>query len=133
MKVNKTPEIKKIVEKCYPDYKGRKFELTAYDPAKVFKCECNYWDGGTRSYWVGYNLVTGESMQIPGQNPILNAYAPSGFLPENIIIVEHRFFCGQDIGIRIHVHPNNMAKLLPAKKEEETNLGRWKDIILGDK
>ena len=125
MKVNKTPEIKQIVEACYPDYKGRKFSIQTYDPDKPFECHDNYWDGGTRRYWTGYNLRTGEHKAVPGQNPILNAQGPEGFLAEDVAIVEHLFFCGHDCGITIHVHPNNMAKLLPA----DTQTDGWVNVI----
>ena len=33
--------------------------------------------------------------------------------PETLV-VEHTYFCGQDCGIRIYVHPDNMPKLLTA-------------------
>lgn len=113
MKVQKTSEIKKIVEATFPDYKGRKFYIKPYDPDKPFQCHDNYWDGGTRRYWAGINLATGESVAIPGQNPLLNAKGPEGLLPENVAIVEHLIFCGHDCGITIHVHPNNLKALLP--------------------
>jgi hypothetical protein len=33
-------------------------------------------------------------------------------LPENVACIEHCYFCGKDAGIRIHVNPANMTKLL---------------------
>ena len=112
MKVNKTPEIRKILSMTFPDYRGRKFSIRPYDPAKPFQCHNNYWDGGTKSYYVGVNIATGAVVEIPKANPYVQAEGQKGFLAENIMIVEHSYFCGRDCGIIFHVHPNNMRKLV---------------------
>ena len=35
-------------------------------------------------------------------------------LPSGVICVEHSIFCGKDVGIRIHVNPENLVSMLPA-------------------
>ena len=41
-------------------------------------------------------------------------------LVPGIAVVEHSMFCGKDMGLTFHVHPDNAAKLLPAPTAELT-------------
>jgi hypothetical protein len=34
-------------------------------------------------------------------------------LPAGVICVEHSIFCGKDVGIRIHLNPENLVSMLP--------------------
>src|SRR5208282_4301670 len=41
-------------------------------------------------------------------------------LPAGIAMVVHSMFCGKDMGLTFHVHPDSAAKLLPAGGEPLT-------------
>jgi hypothetical protein len=105
--------IRKIVSRAYPSYRGRKFRLNVSD--SPINC-ASYWDGGSRDYFCFANLATGEvSQQLPAQSafdrPIRGIQDVT--LPPGFVCVEHSIFCGKDIGITIHVLPENAAKFLP--------------------
>ena len=73
------------------------------------------WEGGSRSYFTFLRLDTFEQAAMPAQSgydaQIRGADAIT--LPENVACIEHSIFCGKDAGIRIHVNPANITKLLP--------------------
>ena len=115
MKIKADKFIKGLVSKAYPNYTGRKFRLTVAE--RPINCT-SYWDGGSRDYFVFANLSTGEvSSQVPAQSAFDRSLSgcEAIHLPEGFVCLEHSIFCGRDTGITIHVHPNNMARLLSAQ------------------
>jgi hypothetical protein len=54
-------EAKPIVSKCFPAYNGRRFFVETRESVTLRN---TYWDGGSRSYYCGYNLRTGEAGQL---------------------------------------------------------------------
>jgi hypothetical protein len=104
--------VKRILQATYPSYRGRKITLVAQSYPLNVK---SYWDGGSRSFFMFLRLDTFQAVAMPAQS----AYdaqgrgADSVTLPEGIACVEHCIFCGKDTGIRIHVNPANITKLLP--------------------
>ena len=102
----------RILAATYPDYRGRKIFIVpqAY-PLDVR----SYWDGGSRSYYTFLNLATFERAAMPAQSAFDRqlAGADSVTLPTGIACIEHVIFCGKDLGIRIHVNPDNVARILP--------------------
>jgi len=108
-------DIKPILEVTYPDYRGRKFSLTFQEHYYM----SDYWYGGSRTYVKALKLENGQikisSPEAEAQNPY-NSKAHTAFdIPKNVALVEHTYFCGQDIGINIIVHPDSslLPKLLP--------------------
>jgi hypothetical protein len=113
VKINPDAFIRSLVSRAYPSYNGRKFRLDVSD--SPINC-ASYWDGGSRDYFVFANLATGEvSQQLPAQSafdkPIRGIQDVT--LPLGFVCLEHSIFCGKDIGITIHVLPENAAKFLP--------------------
>jgi hypothetical protein len=114
MKVSRTdPVIRRIIERTYPNYRGRKVALCP----QTYPLNCaSYWDGGSRSYFV-FLGINGNTVAAPAQS----AFDPhvAGLdnvtLPPNVVCVEHVYFCGKDCGLRIHYNPATpVAPALPA-------------------
>jgi hypothetical protein len=104
--------VRRLVSRAYPSYRGRKFRLEVSE--HPINC-ASYWDGGSRDYFVFVNLATGEvSQQVPVQSAFDKKLsgADAVELPVGFACIEHSIFCGKDIGITIHVRPENAAKLL---------------------
>lgn len=108
----KDPTIDKIARAL--GYKGRKFVIR---PAERVTLSGTYWDGGSRTEWFFYDLPSGRVVPVPQWDPPQFGgprAAPSGELPVGIAAVAHVIFCGKDVGLKIHVRPQDLAKCLPA-------------------
>ena len=116
---------KEIALAAFPGYKGRKFKVEPFNGEFTF--QGNYWSGGSRNYYKVLSLANFLEVELPRQNPLRDAGPITTNIPKGICVVEHSIFCGKDHGITIHVHPENMAKLLPAG---ETELSREERIVL---
>lgn len=106
------PMVRRIVAATYPQYRGRKYRLRVAERVNA----ASYWDGGSRSYFVFLDLATMEARQAPAQSAFDQEVKGLDVAPlgQNVVCVEHKIFCGRDMGITIHVHPNEVAPLLPA-------------------
>ena len=107
------PIIKRIVKATYPSYRGRKIRIVP----QRYPLNCkSYWDGGSRDYFTFLRLDTFAIAPMPAQSAFDRDIrgAESVTLPAGIICVEHSIFCGKDVGIRIHVNPENLVSMLPA-------------------
>jgi hypothetical protein len=93
--------VKKIAKVIYPEYKGRKF--TAEVKSKYYVS--NYWDGGTRNYMKAIDLKTGLIMEPSHESTVpFNSISNTCIdIPPNVGILEHSYFCGKDMGIRLYV------------------------------
>ena len=112
------PEVKAIAKKCFPDYKGRKFFVDVkINPINVRSC----WDGGSRDYFVFYNLNDNKvSGEVPAQSSFDKVIqgAESVQLVPGIFCVRRSYFCGRETGITLMVHPENAMRLLPEMEAE---------------
>lgn len=119
------PDVKKIALAAYPDYNGKKFSVEiAADHLDVR----SYWDGGSRNYYVFLRLDTFETMPMPQQSAFDAKVegADRVQLIPGMVCVEHTYFQGHDLGITIHVHPENAPKFISEKPE----LSRNEQIVL---
>jgi hypothetical protein len=104
-------QVKAIIEQTYPDYNGRKFTVEAAERVTFYDTN---WSGGTRSQYVAMTR-DGKTGTFTAPAPWVNRLEGQTVdLPEDVIIVKHSIFCGQDCGIRFYVHPNVMPKMLTA-------------------
>jgi hypothetical protein len=110
------PEVIALAQKAYPDYRGKKYRVEVRERINVQ----SYWDGGSRSYFKFIRLDgSPDTVTIPAQSafdPQIKG-ADSVPLVSGLACVEHTYFCGKDMGIRVHVHPDNAPRLLPAPAE----------------
>jgi len=113
----KSPEVREIISKCFPDYTGNKCDIRISEGTHHLN---SYWSGGSRTYFVFFNLITNQTFQIPDSHPYFNKCGnlEMKMLPPSILLVEHCIFCGKDVGITIFVHPDNMPKFLPVNNVE---------------
>jgi hypothetical protein len=93
--------VKKLAKVVYPEYNGRKF--SAEVKSKYYLS--NYWDGGSRNYMVAIDLLTGRIAEPShGSTVPFNSIANTCIdIPPGIGILEHSFFCGKDMGVRLYV------------------------------
>lgn len=100
-----------ILARTFPEYKGHKVKVVFTD--KVTFDDLN-WSGGTCCKFKAIQVdgsVTSLVAPAPWNNPYEGLTVD---LPENVLIVEHSYFCGTDCGITIHAHPSYGPKLLEA-------------------
>lgn len=106
------PSVRALVHSAFPEYKGRKIKVEAQSyPLNVR----SYWSGGSISYFCMVRMADCKVMPIPQNGTPFDGgpIAPNGvWVPRGFAIVEHVLFCGKDLGIRIHVHPDSLPKML---------------------
>jgi hypothetical protein len=113
----KEPMVRDIARATYPTYAGNKFKLAISD-GTVNCASC--WGGGSRDYFVFLNLATMERTgTMPAQSAFDRKVDGLDAVPmqPGFAIVEHSIFCGKDMGLTIHIHPDNATPLLPAPNE----------------
>jgi hypothetical protein len=106
------PLIRRILQVTYPDYRGRKIRIIP----QRYPLNCkSYWEGGSRDYFAFVRLDTFQTAPMPAQSAFDKDIrgAESVTLPAGVICVEHSIFCGKDVGIRIHLNPENLVSMLP--------------------
>ena len=103
------PRIKQTIQDCFPAYKGRKVRVSNYIPTSLD----SWWDGGSRDYYVFYQPSTRKTFSVHSNHPFFESTQPRNLneLPEDVLLVRHSIFCGKDIGITIHIKPDQ-TKLL---------------------
>jgi len=116
------PSIRRIKDASFPEYRGRKYRVGVMNPEYPYDITSDgYWDGGSRTYRTIIDLATMRSIRVPDSHPCFNREnverwgGPDGkgLMPTpGIAVVEHVYFCGKDLGIRILVHPADMPKLI---------------------
>ena len=104
--------IRAILHATYPDYRGRKVRVcVTTDPVDVR----SYWQDGSRDYFVMLDLRHMVVLIVPQNGTPFDGgpIRPEGVdIPPGYAIVEHSIWCGKDMGIRIHVHPQTMPRFL---------------------
>ena len=107
IKLNKK-DMAAIVAAAYPEYTGKKFRLAFKSTFRM----SDYWDGGSRTYVTAVKLEDGQlQMSTPdavAQNPFNKQAHVTFDIPKNVALVEHIYFHGKDLGIRVVVHPETI-------------------------
>jgi len=109
-KIKKDELVKKIVEACYPDYRGRKFYISTDVPRNLD----SYWCEGSRNYYVFYQPSTGKTLDVHTNHPAFEREQPRSLnhLPEGLLLVKRCICSGKDLGITIYVNEGFLG-LLP--------------------
>lgn len=114
LKLNKK-DIAEIVAAAYPEYRGRKFSLSFQKEYHM----SDYWSEGSRTYVTAIKLENNHIQMSTPDAVALNPFKDQAHItfniPKNAALVEHTYFCGKDLGIRIVVHPDTILipKLIP--------------------
>ena len=105
-------EAKDILKITFPDYTGRSFRLMLSE--KVDLSEMLFPGGGTFSNMSLVKLssngdakVSHEAAFSPKRNPMNYTGGSDYSLQLDEIVAEHSFFCGKDMGIIFHIHPDS--------------------------
>lgn len=110
MKISKSqyPKLVELMQKVYPDYKGRKFFLEVVD--KEFDTT-SYWDEGSRTYYIFVN-PNGDTLHLPNTHPFHqhNQENRTANLVPGLVCIKHTIYCGHDCGLTIMMHPNDVPK-----------------------
>lgn len=111
MEFNKKDErVARLIKATFPGWKGRR-------PVKVYsKLQyhlSDYHNGGSRDYAEFVNVRTGQHVNLDSlnyehqsQGNPFNLRIGNVELTPEIAVVENVIFCGKDLGIRIHLHPD---------------------------
>lgn len=110
-------------------YSGKKFAAHVCTSVSI-PATAGLWDGGSREYFYGLNLETGETREMAGQSasPFSRDYSRGDtkvdLLP-GYAIVRHSHFCGKDMGLEFFIHPDNATALLPASQSALTPFEKY--------
>jgi hypothetical protein len=108
----KFSQFKLLINSIFPDYRGHKVQLVIHDSGTMTLSQ-TYWSGGSRSYYAGVNLQSGQfghlqSTQVhPWYSQVEGKEVP---LTETLVVLEHRF-SGTHQWIWIHIHPSILQSL----------------------
>jgi len=108
-------EVLALTKRAFPDYTGKKISIEVCSTPIDVR---SYWDGGSRTYFKFMKLDgSAYSVTVPPQSAfdakVQGAEAVN--LVPGLACVSHIYFCGEDLGINIYIHPENAPKLLPPK------------------
>jgi len=110
MKISKSqyPKLVELMQKVYPDYKGRKFYLEVSD--QEFST-VSYWDEGSRTYYIFID-ANDNSLHLPNTHPFYqhNDENRTAKLVPGIACVKCTIFCGRELGLTIMFHPEDIPK-----------------------
>jgi hypothetical protein len=92
------PMVKRVLAVAFPEYRGRKVKARLWTRPQRLQ---NYWDGGTRSFYVAIRIEDGAVCPFETSNPFERSTHEDVDLPAGVLLVEHSYFCGRDSGITI--------------------------------
>ncbi len=123
-------QFKTIARKCFPSYSGRKFKVAFYKPSSL----ASYWDGGSRDYYVLYDLDTGKTLPVPSNHPAFERQAARASEAAcqavherpNVLVVGNSIFCGKDSGITFYCDEQRVRPMLP----RPLDVGNLERIVL---
>ena len=104
--------VKALTKVAFPAYRGRKFRI---EVKGSYHMEA-YWSGGTRYDVRLVNLASGEIAAPVAAvgNPMNQVAHATITIPQGVVLLEHCYFCGKDLGIRAYIAP---PAALPAAAE----------------
>lgn len=102
----KTSDIRPIIEAAFPDYRGNKASVRIQESIEYTTADLT-WQEGSKTEVVVLRW-NGESFDALDLNRAFRSENTriTGKIPDEIILVEHAFFCGKDAGIRCIVSPS---------------------------
>lgn len=98
------PLVKRLLAATFPQYKGRKIKARLWRGPMQLQ---NYWDGGSRSYYVAVRIVDGAVSDFATDNPFERSSHEPVDLPVGVILVERSIFMGRESGLTVWMRPDN--------------------------
>jgi hypothetical protein len=100
-----------IINATFPEYTGRKYNLNFQDEITFYDTN---WGGGSKNEYA-FIASDGKTAQLNVPAPWINVYEGATIqIPNNVMVVVHSYFCGQDMGIRIYANTMHAPKWLTA-------------------
>jgi len=111
IKVRKA-DVAEVLARTFPSYRGRTFRIVTRERITFSNM---HWGGGSRNEYRALRLSDGALGPIPaGSAPWASPTEGLAVdLPPGVVVAEHVTFCGKDLGIRFHVNPATVARMLP--------------------
>jgi hypothetical protein len=120
-------QVKKIVEKAFPEYGGKKIRVDSSFPTNLN----SYWCDGSRDYFVFVNLDTMETKEVLSNHPYFEKDRPRVLdvagLPPNIVLVEKCIFAGKELHCTVYAKPEVLSPMLP---DNTIELTQFEKIVL---
>ena len=110
-KVRLTPKGRQLVKRLYPEYRGRKYYLTATDRPVSLN---SHWDNGHRDY-IKVVSSDGKVKSVPQTGTPFDgplSRPPELTLDSDTVLVIHTY-SGTSQYIHFKIHPDLMPKMLP--------------------
>jgi len=106
------PFVKEILKATFPEYKGRTIKIKTEFPQNLV----SYWSGGSKREFIFYQPGTGKEFWISDLEAPWEQYKEGRnfdptTIPDSVVLVEHRYFCGKDMGIIIYVKEPKMLEV----------------------
>jgi len=110
-------EVKAIINATFDNYRKR---TVLIKPTTTVRLSGLNWDGGSRTEYRACTIdgrPANRTANMSGPPPWANPFEGKSIeIPEGFIVVSGGHFCGKVSTLTLHVHPNNMPKLI-----KETN------------
>ncbi len=105
-------EISWLTERAFSS--GKKEVTVEVTPTVTF--HNTFWDGGSKNEYRAVRLADGRTASLmTGSSPwTAVAEGQTVALEPGVAVVERSTFCGKVMPLRVHLHPDNAARLLPA-------------------
>lgn len=112
--------IRTIVNNTFPSYSGRKFKISTEVPSRID----SYWEGGSRTSYVFYELATRKCLDVHTNHPLFERGQPNYLekLPEGVVLVAHHIFQDKDMGITIYADQQTVTPMLPKPAEIDQDM-----------
>lgn len=133
--LKEAPELKRIIQSAFPNYKKRNCGVSMFHPMNVN----SYWDGGSKDEYVLVCLQTHKRLPLPtsthpyfdvaskgacnGENDAISVDHVGNvtlkIIPPNVALVRAGYFCGKPATAHVYFHPSNMPADLTTEKPEQ--------------
>jgi len=104
-------KVKSLLNVTFPNYRGRKISVEFTERVTFMNFN---WGGGTKC---DYRFVRADDQTraLPTLPPWRDPFEGRTVeLPQDVLVVMHEIFCGNDVGITIYAHPANAPRWLTA-------------------
>lgn len=121
--LKKSPEVAKLLKAVGGYQKQDRAVLLAF--AGPMELDSN-WSGGSKTFWTLVDLADGRQLPLPESGAVGQPKPPTlDALPVNTALVETGVYLGKPTVARVHMHPDNLTKLIPAEQPVLTDAEKF--------